>query len=110
MKAIRKITKKLDIILIFDEIQSFRLSKSGAQGIMDISPDLTTFGKVIGGGTPIGAFGGNKEIMSQFDPKSDSFVQHSGTFNANPMTMVAGEATLNQLTTEKYIKLNCRIH
>ena len=106
LKAIREITKKLDIILIFDEIQSFRLSKSGAQGVMNISPDLTTFGKVIGGGTPIGAFGGSKKIMSQFNPTSDSFIQHSGTFNANPISMVAGKTVLENLTESDYSRMN----
>ena len=106
LKAIREITKNLDIILIFDEIQSFRLSKSGAQGVMNISPDLTTFGKVIGGGTPIGAFGGSKKIMSQFDPTSDSLIQHSGTFNANPISMVAGKTVLENLTESDYSRMN----
>ena len=106
LKSIREITKKLGIILIFDEIQSFRLSKSGAQGVMNISPDLTTFGKVIGGGTPIGAFGGSKKIMSQFDPTSDSFIQHSGTFNANPISMVAGKTVLENLTESDYSRMN----
>ena len=106
LKAIRDLTKKLHIVLIFDEIQSFRLSKSGAQGVMNISPDLTTFGKIIGGGTPIGAFGGSHEIMSQFDPTSDSFLQHSGTFNANPISMVAGKTVLENLTQSDYSRMN----
>jgi len=106
LKAIRDLTKKLNIVLIFDEIQSFRLSKSGAQGIMNISPDLTTLGKVIGGGTPIGAFGGSHEIMSLFDPTSDSFLQHSGTFNANPISMVAGKTVLENLTQSDYSRMN----
>ena len=106
LRTVREITQKLNIVLIFDEIQSFRLSKSGAQGIMNISPDLTTFGKVIGGGTPIGAFGGNKKIMSQFDPTSDTFIQHSGTFNANPISMVAGKTVLENLNESDYSRMN----
>jgi glutamate-1-semialdehyde 2,1-aminomutase len=103
---LREVTRKRGILLIFDEVQSFRLSLGGAQQVSGIVPDLTTFGKIIGGGMPVGAWGGRDELMELYDPVSGPVIEHSGTFNANPMTMVAGEATLNQLTTEKYIKLN----
>ena len=106
LKTIREISKKYNIVLIFDEIQSFRLSKSGAQGFMGIYPDLTAFGKIIGGGTPIGAFGGQKEIMAQFDPASTSFIHHSGTFNANPISMVAGKIVLENLNESDYSRMN----
>ena len=107
LKFIREITEELGIVLIFDEIQSFRLSKGGAQETIGITPDITCLGKIIGGGLPVGAFGGKEEIMDLFNPSSDNFlVSHSGTFNGNPMTMEAGESVLNELTDERYIQMN----
>jgi glutamate-1-semialdehyde 2,1-aminomutase len=103
---LRNITRKAGIILIFDEVQSFRLSQGGAQEILEISPDLTTFGKIIGGGMPVGAWGGRSDLMELYNPVTGPIIEHSGTFNANPITMVAGAATLNQLTADKYSKIN----
>jgi len=103
---LREATAKTGILLIFDEVQSFRLSQGGAQQELGIVPDLTTFGKIIGGGMPVGAWGGRKDLMELYNPVSGPVIEHSGTFNANPMTMVAGEATLSQLTKENYVKLN----
>ena len=107
IKFIRDITEELGIVLIFDEIQSFRLSRGGAQENLGIIPDITCLGKIIGGGLPVGAFGGKEEIMDMFNPNSQNFlVSHSGTFNGNPMTMEAGEAVLEELTNEKYLQMN----
>lgn len=108
MIRLRNITRKAGIILIFDEVQSFRLSQGGAQEILEVSPDLTTFGKIIGGGMPVGAWGGRSDLMELFNPLSGPVIEHSGTFNANPITMVAGVATLNQLTMDKYSTMNER--
>jgi glutamate-1-semialdehyde 2,1-aminomutase len=87
------------IVFILDEVQSFRLSRGGAQALFGIRPDLTTFGKIIGGGFPVGAFGGRRDIMALFDVSSgQAEIPHGGTFNGNPITMTAGIATLGQLT------------
>ncbi len=104
---LRQITQDNDVLLIFDEVQTFRHSWGGAQELCDFTPDLTTLAKVIGGGFPVGAVGGKKEIMEVFDSSSGSAkLPHGGTFNGNPITMVAGIATLEQLTPESYTQLN----
>lgn len=96
LSEIRKITLENDIILIFDEvITGCRLSCGGAQEYYNITPDITTLGKVIGGGLPIGAFGGKKEIMECISPKGD--VYQAGTFSGNPLSLCAGLATLNYI-------------
>jgi glutamate-1-semialdehyde 2,1-aminomutase len=106
LKFLRDLTHRLNIILIFDEVITFRLGPSGAQGIYGIEPDLTTFGKIIGGGFPVGAFGGPKEIMKVFSPREKSFISHSGTFNGNPVTVAAGIACLKNLTQEVFERIN----
>lgn len=107
LQAMRELTRELGIILIFDEVQSFRISPGGAQEWFGVTPDMTTLGKIIGGGMPVGAFGGRADIMSVFDPtESGPEVPHAGTFNANPMTMVAGEVTMKHLTSDVYERLN----
>ena len=107
LSGIRELTRRLGILLIFDEVQSFRVAPGGAQDRFGVIPDMTALGKVIGGGMPVGAFGGREDIMALYDPTSGGPVlPHAGTFNANPMTMVAGEATINQLTPERYRRLN----
>lgn len=106
LQGLRDLTSELGIPLIFDEVISFRAAKGGAQEWFGITPDLTCFGKVIGGGLPVGAFGGKEEIMSLWDPNYGSGqVQHAGTFNGNPMTAAAGVATLELLTPEVYVEL-----
>jgi glutamate-1-semialdehyde 2,1-aminomutase len=101
--GLRRVTKELGIILIFDEVISFRAARGGAQEWYGVTPDLTCFGKVIGGGLPVGAFGGREDIMAMWDPsKGGSFVQHAGTFNGNPLTAAAGIATLELLTPAVY--------
>jgi glutamate-1-semialdehyde 2,1-aminomutase len=107
LRGIRELTTKLGILLIFDEVQSFRVAPGGAQELFGVIPDITALGKVIGGGLPVGAFGGRKDVMTLCDPSTGApSVAHGGTFNANPMTMVAGETTLNQLTSEVYQRLS----
>ena len=106
LQGLRDLTSELGIPLIFDEVISFRAASGGAQEWYGITPDLTCFGKVIGGGMPVGAFGGKEEIMSLWDPNhGDGQVQHAGTFNGNPMTAAAGVATLDLLTPEVYMEL-----
>ena len=107
LTMLREFTAANGIILIFDEVISYRASSGGAQEYYGITPDMTSLGKIIGGGFSIGAFGGSKEIMDLYDPTQvgGPKVAHAGTFNANPVTMLAGAATLEQLTPEVYRKL-----
>lgn len=92
-------------LLIFDEIISFRLAYGGAQEMYSVQPDLTTLGKVVGGGLPVGAFGGRADVMALFDPRC-SQLSHSGTFNGNALTMAAGVASLRLLTRDEIARLN----
>ena len=106
LQGMRKVTEELGIILIFDEVQSLRVAPGGAQELFGVTPDLTCLGKIIGGGTPVGAFGGRRDLMAQFDPTGDGArVGHAGTFNANPLTMVAGEVVMQTLTPAIYRRL-----
>ncbi|MYF79826.1 MAG: aspartate aminotransferase family protein, partial [Chloroflexi bacterium] len=104
LEGIRRITSELSILLIFDEVIAFRASRGGAQEYYGVTPDLTCFGKVIGGGLPVGAFGGREDIMSLLDPSGAGGPQvaHAGTFNGNPMTAAAGVATLRELSVDVY--------
>ena len=102
---LRELTRDAGALLVFDEVISFRIDYHGAQGRFGITPDLTTLGKIIGGGLPVGAFGGRADVMALFDPRSARPLGHGGTFNANPLTMAAGLATLAELTPERYDEL-----
>jgi len=107
LDMIRSVTRDLDALLIFDEVFSFRIGYHGAQGEVGIKPDITVLGKVIGGGMPIGAVGGSAEVMALFDHSAGPLaIEHSGTFFANPMSMAAGSAALEQLTPEALERLN----
>ena len=106
LRGLRDLTEELGIILIYDEVQSFRIAPGGAQEALGVTPDMTAFGKIIGGGTPVGAFGGRAEIMELFDPTKGAPIAHAGTFNANPVTMAAGEAVMNHLTPDVYARMN----
>jgi glutamate-1-semialdehyde 2,1-aminomutase len=99
---LRELTQDAGALLVFDEIISFRVGYHGAQGRAGITPDLTTLGKIIGGGLPVGALGGREDVMALFDPRSAGRIVHGGTFNANPLTMVAGLATLAELTPDRF--------
>jgi glutamate-1-semialdehyde 2,1-aminomutase len=97
--ALREVTEEFDIVLIFDEVWSLRLSHGGTQGALGITPDITTMGKMIGGGLPIGAVGGKRDVMSVFAIEGgDPLVKHSGTFTANPMSMAAGFTAMELMT------------
>lgn len=96
LEGLRSITEQNDSLLIFDEVMTgFRVHPGGAQTLFKIKPDLTTIGKVIGGGLPIGAYGGRREIMEQIAPVGP--VYQAGTFSGNPMAMTGGIATLTVL-------------
>ncbi len=102
LTMLREFTEENGIVLIFDEVISFRVAPGGSQQYYGITPDLTSLGKIIGGGFAVGAFGGRRDIMELYDPTKGPKVSHAGTFNANPVTMVAGAVTLEHLTPDVY--------
>jgi len=106
LAGLRELTARYRIVLVFDEVISFRLGYHGAQGLAGVMPDLTTLGKVIGGGFPVGAVAGRAEIMDVSAPDRPTRVPHAGTFTANPVTMAAGRATLEALTPAVFDELN----
>ncbi|MGL6028756.1 MAG: glutamate-1-semialdehyde 2,1-aminomutase, partial [Legionella sp.] len=96
LKGLRELCTRYNAVLIFDEVMTgFRVSLTGAQGLYGITPDITTLGKVIGGGMPVGALGGRADIMSFLAPEGP--VYQAGTLSGNPLAMAAGLATLNEL-------------
>lgn len=96
LRGLRGLTEKYGSLLIFDEVISgFRLSEGGAQGLYGLKPDLTTLGKIIGGGLPVAAYGGRREVMQQIAPLGP--VYQAGTLSGNPVGMRAGIATVQQL-------------
>ena len=104
LQGLRDLTSSQGAVLIFDEVMTgFRVGPDGAQGLYGVNPDLTTFGKIIGGGLPIGAVGGAAEIMKQLAPVGP--VYQAGTLSGNPLAVAAGLATLRTLNEEVYTKL-----
>lgn len=99
-------TTEHDIPLIFDEVISFRVGYGGAHTRYDVEPDLVTYGKIIGGGFAVGAFGGRTELMEGFDPRGGSRITHSGTFNANPVTATAGLTALEAYDEAEVERIN----
>jgi glutamate-1-semialdehyde 2,1-aminomutase len=106
LKGIRELADKYRVLLIFDEVMTFRLSLGGLQARSGVKPDLTSLAKIIGGGFPVGAFGGRKEIMERFDPAHPETLMHSGTFNGNNITMAAGIAALEKYDQAAVDKVN----
>lgn len=104
--AARALCDRHGIVLIFDEIITARLHFGGYQAVLGVRPDLTTLGKIIGGGLPVGAVAGRADILSLFDPRQPVHISHPGTFNGNPMTMAAGCATLKAYTPAEIERLN----
>jgi glutamate-1-semialdehyde 2,1-aminomutase len=94
LAGLRAVTDECGVLLVFDEVITFRLGAGGLQGVHGIRPDLTCFGKIIGGGLPVGAFGGRADVMATYDPSRPGSIPHSGTYNGNATTMAAGLATL----------------
>ena len=107
LKKLRKLTKELGILLIFDEVLTgFRVAWGGAQERYGVRPDLTCIAKIAGGGYQLGGFGGRKDIMDEIVPGDDGFVYHGGTYNAHAVSVAAGYATLKELSkTGTYSKL-----
>ncbi|BDH79491.1 MAG TPA: glutamate-1-semialdehyde 2,1-aminomutase [Methanothermobacter sp.] len=105
LKFLRKITSENGILLIFDEvITGFRIAPGGAQEYYNITADLVTYGKIIGGGFPMGALAGPRRLMEHISPAGD--VYQAGTFNGNPVSVTAGITTLKELTDDLYKELN----
>ena len=107
LEFLRKITSENDIILIFDEvITGFRIAEGGAQEYFGVIPDLVTFGKILGGGFPMGALAGKRELMEMIAPSGN--VYQAGTFNGNPVSIKAGLAMLKQLDSNFYTTMNSK--
>jgi glutamate-1-semialdehyde 2,1-aminomutase len=103
LEGLREITTEFGALLIFDEVMTgFRVGYNCAQGYFGVTPDLTCLGKVIGGGLPVGAYGGRREIMERIAPSGP--IYQAGTLSGNPLAMSAGLATLNQLTPQHYVE------
>jgi glutamate-1-semialdehyde 2,1-aminomutase len=110
LQGLREVCNEHGVVLIFDEVMTgFRVALGGAQDYYSVTPDLTTLGKVIGGGLPVGAFGGKREIMEFIAPLGP--VYQAGTLSGNPMSMSAGLAMLNVLSADKnfYQHLNAKV-
>ena len=103
---LRDVTSELGILLIFDEVISFRVAPGGAQQLYSVTPDLTTLGKIIGGGLPVAAFGGRADVMELLDPRRQPNLAQGGTYNGNPLGMAAGVAAMRELTRDVYDDLN----
>ncbi|GAF10025.1 glutamate-1-semialdehyde aminotransferase [Paenibacillus pini JCM 16418] len=107
LQGLRDLTTQYGSLLIFDEVMTgFRVDIHCAQGLFGITPDLTCLGKVIGGGLPVGAYGGKREIMEQVAPSGP--IYQAGTLSGNPLAMIAGYTTLQLLTPEVYAQLESR--
>lgn len=96
LHGVKAATRKAGALFVLDEVLTFRFDINGCQAKSKLDPDLTMFGKIIGGGFPVGAVGGHRDLLRIFDP-SDMKVFHTGTFNANPITMVAGDVSVRDL-------------
>ena len=106
LRYLRTYTDAHGMLLIFDEVISFRAGPGGVQALVGVRPDLTTLGKIIGGGYPLAAFGGAAEVMDRFDARRPDAMSHGGTFNGNPVGAAAGLATLRALDDATYERLN----
>ncbi len=104
LRGVKAAAHKAGALFVLDEVLTLRFAPGGCQAAFDISPDLTMFGKLIGGGFPVGAVGGRAELLRIFDP-AEMKVFHTGTFNANPVTMAAGEISLGDLTPERIARM-----
>ena len=112
LKALRELSLEYDCLLIFDEVMTgFRVAQGGAQELYNVNPDITTLGKVIGGGLPVGAYGGSKKIMDLLAPQGP--VYQAGTLSGNPLAMNAGLSVLKRLNQETFDileKVSSKIH
>lgn len=105
LQALRDATAEHGVVLVFDEVITLRLAEGGAQALHGVTPDLTAMGKIIGGGLPIGAFGGSEELMRVFHPGEPRPVMHSSTFSGNAVSMAAGAAAMAQVDAQMLERL-----
>jgi glutamate-1-semialdehyde 2,1-aminomutase len=106
LQGLRALADRYNVLVIFDEVVTLRLSEGGYQQIANVTPDLTAMGKIIGGGFAVGAFGGKSEILMNFDPARKNHIPHSGTFNGHSVTMAAGIASLQNLSQPEIDRIN----
>ena len=106
LAALREITLENEVLLVFDEVVTLRVALGGLQERSGVTPDLTAMGKIIGGGLPIGAFGGRRDLVEQFNPDRRDTVMHAGTFSGNPLTMAAGIAALRHYASDEVDRIN----
>jgi glutamate-1-semialdehyde 2,1-aminomutase len=106
LRRASELAREYGAMLILDEVITLRLHEGGVQTQMGIVPDLTTLGKVIGGGLPVAAVGGRDDVMAIFDPRTEPFIEHHGTFNGNTLGMAAGCASLDLLTQAEINRIN----
>jgi glutamate-1-semialdehyde 2,1-aminomutase len=99
LEMLRRVTQEVGALLIFDEVKTARIGPNGCHGLLGFNPDLVTLGKFIGGGHPIGAFGGSAEVMQHFNPKLPGRWNHAGTFNNDVFSMSAGCAAMGEIFT-----------
>lgn len=104
--AARELADRHGTLLVLDEIVTLRLGEGGVQASLGLQPDLTTMGKIIGGGLPVGAVGGRADVLDVFDPRRPGHIVHSGTFNGNAMTLAAGCASLDALPASEIARIN----
>jgi len=106
MQFLQQVAHDNDVLLIADEVISFRLSTGGAQQVYDFKPDLTALGKTIGGGLPVGAFGGREDVMAVYSPRHKRPAHHAGTFVASSIAVAAAVAGLKELTADAIERIN----
>lgn len=106
LSELANVARDLGALVIFDEVMTLRLAYSGIQADVGVVPDLTTLGKIVGGGLPTGIFGGREDVMDIWNPKKPDPAYHAGTFNANRLTLAAGRATLDLLTNAEIERIN----
>lgn len=106
VRWLREETNRRGILLLLDEVITFRIAYGGIQSLYGLRPDITVLGKVIGGGFPIGAVGGRAAVMGRFDPRTSGHLAYGGTFSANPVSMRAGLASLKLLTVAEIERIN----
>jgi glutamate-1-semialdehyde 2,1-aminomutase len=106
LSGLRALADRYNVLLVFDEVITLRLSEGGYQKIANVTPDVTAMGKIIGGGLAVGAVGGKREVMELFDPTRKDRILHSGTFNGHSVTMAAGIASLQNLPQPEIDRIN----
>ena len=106
LSGLRDLTREVGALLVLDEVISLRLAPGGAQSLYGVEADLTTMAKIIGGGLPVGAFGGRGEIMELCNPSKEGHMPHYGSFNGNPATTAGGLAAMELYTPDEYDRIN----